>query len=81
VPAAFALWSLHPDDPWLTCRLGASVGGDCDTIAAMAGAMSGALAGSAGFPGEVVAQLEAANPALDLPGITVGLLALRGAAR
>jgi ADP-ribosylglycohydrolase len=81
VPAAFALWSLHPDDPWLTCRLGASVGGDCDTIAAMAGAMSGALVGSAGFPPGVVAQLGAANPSLDLPGLAGGLLALRGAAR
>ncbi len=81
VPAAFALWSLHPDDPWLTCRLGASVGGDCDTIAAMAGAMSGALVGAAGFPTQAVAHLEAANPALDLPGLAAGLLALRGAAR
>ncbi|HEX5335450.1 MAG TPA: ADP-ribosylglycohydrolase family protein, partial [Propionicimonas sp.] len=81
VPAAFALWSLHPDDPWLTCRLGASVGGDCDTIAAMAGAMSGALAGSAGFPAQAVAQLDAANPSLDLPGLAEGLLALRAAAR
>jgi len=81
VPAAFALCSLHPDDPWLTCRLGASVGGDCDTIAAMAGAMSGALVGSAGFPPGVVAQLGAANPSLDLPGLAGGLLALRGAAR
>jgi ADP-ribosylglycohydrolase len=81
VPAAFALWSLHPDDPWLTCRLGASVGGDCDTVAAMAGAMSGALVGSAGFPAEVVAQLETANPALDLPGLAAGLLALRAGER
>ena len=81
VPAAFALWSLHPDDPWLTCRLGASVGGDCDTIAAMAGAMSGALAGAAGFPAHVVAQLEAANPGLDLPGLAAGLLALRSGVR
>ena len=24
-------------DPWLVCRIGASLGGDCDTIAAMAG--------------------------------------------
>ncbi|HEY3408649.1 MAG TPA: ADP-ribosylglycohydrolase family protein [Propionicimonas sp.] len=81
VPAAFALWSLHPEDPWLTSRLGASVGGDCDTIAAMAGAMSGALVGPAGFPAEVVAHLHAANPALDLPGLAVGLLALRAGAR
>jgi hypothetical protein len=47
----------------------------------MAGAMSGALVGSAGFPAEVVAQLEAANPALDLPGLAAGLLALRAGGR
>ncbi len=81
VPAAFALWWLHPEDPWLTCRLGASVGGDCDTIAAMAGAMSGAVAGSAGFPADAVAQLEAANPGLDLAGLATSLLALRAGAR
>ncbi|MGV8910004.1 MAG: ADP-ribosylglycohydrolase family protein [Propionicimonas sp.] len=81
VPAAFALWSLHPDDPWLTCRLAASVGGDCDTIAAMAGAMAGACAGSAAFPTDAVAQLGSANPGLDLPGLATGLLALRAGAR
>jgi ADP-ribosylglycohydrolase len=81
VPAAFALWSLHPTDPWLSCRLAASVGGDCDTIAAMAGAMSGALVGSSGFPADVVVQLERANPGLDLPGLATGLLALRAGAR
>jgi len=81
VPAAFALWSLHPQDPWLTCRLAASVGGDCDTIAAMAGAMAGAFAGSAAFPETIVVQLERANPGLDLPGLAVGLLGLRTGAR
>jgi ADP-ribosylglycohydrolase len=34
VPAAFAVLAASPDDPWLACRLAASVGGDCDTIAA-----------------------------------------------
>ncbi|MCC6497600.1 MAG: ADP-ribosylglycohydrolase family protein [Propionibacteriaceae bacterium] len=78
VPAAFALLSLHPEDPWLTCRLAASVGGDCDTIAAMAGAIAGACAGSQGFPAAAVRQLEAANR-LDLRGLAEALLALRGA--
>jgi ADP-ribosylglycohydrolase len=81
VPAAFALWSLHPEDPWLTCRLAASVGGDCDTIAAMAGAMAGAGAGSAAFPTEAVVQLKSANPGLDLATLATGLLALRAGAR
>ena len=43
VPAAFAVLALAGDDPWLACRLGASVGGDCDTIAAMAGRDRGRL--------------------------------------
>jgi ADP-ribosylglycohydrolase len=79
VPAAFALLSLHPDDPWLTCRLAASVGGDCDTIAAIAGAMAGAFAGAHGFPADAVRQLEAANQ-LDLRGLAAALLNLRLAA-
>jgi ADP-ribosylglycohydrolase len=78
VPAAFAVLSLHPDDPWLTCRLAASVGGDCDTIAAMAGAVAGACAGAGAFPQPAVRQLEAANH-LDLSGLARDLLALREA--
>ena len=36
VPAAFAVLSAVPGDPWQACLLAASLGGDCDTIAAMA---------------------------------------------
>ncbi|MEP7025670.1 MAG: ADP-ribosylglycohydrolase family protein, partial [Actinomycetota bacterium] len=39
VPAAFAVLATSPDDPWLACRLAASLGGDSDTIGAMAGAI------------------------------------------
>ena len=35
VPAAFAVLAAVPDDPWQACLLAASLGGDCDTIAAM----------------------------------------------
>ena len=54
VPAAFAVLALAGDDPWLACRLGASVGGDCDTIAAMAGRDGGRVlrGGRAAGPGE-----------------------------
>src|ERR1700678_1600079 len=41
VPAAFAVLSAVPGDPWQACLLAASLGGDCDTIAAMAGAVRG----------------------------------------
>jgi len=77
VPAAFAVISLAPDDPWLVCRLAASLGGDCDTVAAMAGAIMGACFGASAFPAAVVAQLHAANPTLDLEGLADRLLELR----
>ena len=47
VPAAFAVLAAVPDDPWQACRLAASLGGDCDTIAAMAGAVAGPATASA----------------------------------
>lgn len=79
VPAAFALLGLHLDDPWTTCRLAASVGGDCDTIAAMAGAVAGACAGAGAFPAEARRTVESVNR-FDLAALAGDLLALRDAA-
>src|SRR5215831_18382809 len=50
VPAAFAVATISPADPWLACRIAASLGGDCDTIAAMTGAICGACRGVESFP-------------------------------
>jgi ADP-ribosylglycohydrolase len=75
VPAAFAALAVTPDDPWLTCRFAASLGGDCDTIAAMAGAVAGACHGVAAFPGPAIAIID--RHRLDLPGLATALLALR----
>jgi ADP-ribosylglycohydrolase len=75
VPAAFAALTATPDDPWLTCRFAASLGGDCDTIAAMAGAVAGACHGVAAFPGQAIAVID--RHRLDLPGLAAALLALR----
>jgi ADP-ribosylglycohydrolase len=77
VPAAFAALAAAPDDPWLTVRFAASLGGDCDTIAAMAGAVAGACHGLAAFPAEAVETID--RHQLDLPGLAAALLALRGA--
>jgi ADP-ribosylglycohydrolase len=77
VPAAFAALAVTADDPWLTCRFAASLGGDCDTIAAMAGAVAGACHGLAAFPAEAVRTID--RHQLDLPGLAGELLALRGA--
>ena len=75
VPAAFAVLAAVPDDPWQACLLAASLGGDCDTIAAMAGAVAGACHGLDAFPPEAIAVIDAHG--LDLPRLADDLLALR----
>jgi ADP-ribosylglycohydrolase len=77
VPAALAIASLFPDDAWAAARYAASLGGDCDTIAAMAGAVVGAHVGVASVPPAVRSRLAAANPDLRLEGLTDELLQLR----
>ena len=75
VPAAFAVLAAVPGDPWLACRLAASLGGDCDTIAAMTGAVAGACHGAGAFPAAALAVIDAQG--LDLPGLADDLYALR----
>ncbi|MGC9668654.1 ADP-ribosylglycohydrolase family protein [Planosporangium sp. 12N6] len=77
VPAAFAVVALHPDDPFQACLAAASLGGDCDTVAAMVGAISGTCHGYAALPRGAVDALGAANPDLDLAALAGRLLALR----
>ncbi|MGB7505777.1 MAG: ADP-ribosylglycohydrolase family protein, partial [Mycobacterium sp.] len=69
--------SMFPGDPWEVCRRAASLGGDCDTIAAIAGAVVAAHVGASAFPAEVIAELMAANPDLDLDSLTKDLVRLR----
>ena len=76
VPAAFAIWAAFPKDPWRVVCTAASVGGDCDTIAAMAGAMAGAALGVGGFPDDAVGTVRDVNH-LDLDELAGRLLALR----
>jgi ADP-ribosylglycohydrolase len=78
VPATFALLALAPDDPWRVCLAAANLGGDSDTVAAMAGAVGGALHGTAAFSEEAVRLVVGRND-LDLPPLVAGLLALRDA--
>jgi ADP-ribosylglycohydrolase len=80
VPAALAVASMFPGDTWAACRYAASLGGDCDTIAAMAGAVVGAHVGVAAVPAPVRARLAAANPELGLERLAGALLELRSAA-
>ena len=78
VPAAFAVVAASPGDPWLACRIAASLGGDCDTIAAMAGAIAGACHGAEAFPASARSTIETVND-LGLDELARDLL--RGAGR
>jgi ADP-ribosylglycohydrolase len=75
VPAAFAVLSAVPADPWRACLLAASLGGDCDTIAAMAGAIGGACHGLAAFPPHAVEVID--GNGLGLAELADSLLRLR----
>jgi len=75
VPAAFAVLSAVPDDPWRACLLAASVGGDCDTIAAMAGAIAGACHGLPAFPPQAIEVAD--RNGLGLSALADSLLELR----
>jgi ADP-ribosylglycohydrolase len=76
VPAAFAVLALHPNDPWQVCLTAASLGGDSDTIAAMAGAIAGACHGLDAWPLEAVQTVRETNQ-LELEILAEKLLALR----
>ena len=76
VPAAFGLLRLFPGDPWEACLAAASLGGDSDTVAAMAGAMGGAIYGVDALP-EEARRIVARVNGLDLDTVVDGLLALR----
>ncbi|MEO3817564.1 ADP-ribosylglycohydrolase family protein [Plantactinospora sp. B24E8] len=76
VPAAFAVLAVHPDDPWRAALLAASLGGDCDTIAAIVGAVAGAVHGVDAFPDTALKTVHTVNH-LPLSDLATDLLALR----
>ena len=78
VPAAFAIAVAYSDDPWRGLRVAAGLGGDTDTIAAMAGAILGAACGRNALPEKAV-QLVAKVNQLDLDPIADDLLRIRRA--
>jgi ADP-ribosylglycohydrolase len=75
VPAALAVATLHPEDAWATGLAAASLGGDADTVAAMACAVVAAC--GAALPEAAVATVRDVN-GLDLDPLADALLALRG---
>ena len=76
VPVAFGILATFPDDPWSAVCSAASLGGDSDTVAAMAGAIGGALQGTAGFPAAARETVAAVN-SLELETVADRLLAFR----
>jgi ADP-ribosylglycohydrolase len=76
VPAAFAMLAAANGNGWYACRVAASLGGDTDTIAAITGAMSGALWGLAAFPSWAIEKVEKTNH-LDLDRVARALIERR----
>lgn len=76
VPAAAGLLVRSGGDPVRCATLAANLGGDTDTIGAIATAMAGAVAGASAVPRELVDQLTSVN---DLPYAALAdrLLAVR----
>ena len=78
VAAAFGVVRLAKGDPWQAALIAANIGGDTDTIGAIACAMAGACVGIGAFPKHEVDEVISVNR-LDLWTLAEGLLALREA--
>ena len=76
IPTALGLVVLAAGDPMRAVRYAANLGGDSDTIGAIAGAICGAWKGSDALDGAMVAQVEGVNR-LDLETVARGLVAMR----
>lgn len=76
VVVAFAVALLERDDPWTAARLGASLGGDADSIAGLAAAMVAATSGRQP-PAAVRSALDATEPGLVARLEDLGELLLR----
>lgn len=78
--AAVSIARFCGGDAWLAIRMGASAGGDTDTIAALAGALCAAQSGQHEIPAAILAEVMSVN-ALDLPSIAFALAGQPAAAR
>ncbi|MDN5930449.1 MAG: ADP-ribosylglycohydrolase family protein [Pseudonocardia sp.] len=58
VPMAVLAFLRSPDDPEQTLEFAARVGGDTDSIAAMAGTLAGARCGASGLPPDLLIRLD-----------------------
>lgn len=76
VPAAFALLKYSNGDAWSAGLLAANLGGDTDTIGAIAAGMCGAVSGLASIPQDKVARLVQVN-GFQVEPVAIRLLELR----
>src|SRR4029077_4307527 len=77
VPAALAVVYYARGDAMRTISLAASIGNDTDSIATMAGAITGPMVCTAGRPQALVAEFRAANAHdHDLDAMAAGLAAI-----
>jgi len=76
VPTAFGVANISQGDAWEACARAAELGGDTDTMAALAGAMVGATTGLSALPVSAVRMVRDVNE-LDFEPLVDGLLALR----
>jgi len=76
VPTAFGVARFSHGDVWEACRHAAALGGDTDTIAALAGAMVGACTGLRALPPDAVQKVREVND-IEFESRVDGLLKLR----
>jgi ADP-ribosylglycohydrolase len=76
VASAMGVVRLSQGDPMRAIRYGANIGGDTDTIAAIAGQICGALQGIGAFDGRLLEQVERVNQ-IDLKEESHRLLKLK----
>lgn len=78
VPAAFAVLEVAQGDAWRASVIAANLGGDTDTIGAIAAGMAGACAGLSNLPQDRIAQLHGVDIA-QVRALAADLVAARDA--
>ncbi|MDX8512997.1 ADP-ribosylglycohydrolase family protein [Mesorhizobium captivum] len=78
VPAAFAVLEVAEGDAWRAAVISANLGGDTDTIGAIATGMAGACSGLSDLPQERIARLKGID-LVEVRALAVDLVAARTA--
>lgn len=73
VPAAIGLFAFAKGEPSMAISLGVNMGGDCDTVASIAGALAGTYAGVQAIPKRWRTEVSQVNQ-IDLDQVVDGLV-------